>query len=73
MIGSLEVTDEIIFIIHNVIQISSINWIQIRFNLGKPQLVGKNCVQRFELSSIKMFTIMGAYFEKVTTNKNALQ
>ena len=27
MIGSLEVTHEIIFTFHNVIQISSINWI----------------------------------------------
>ena len=42
MIGSLEVTHELIFTIPSVIQIcsiSSINSIQLKFNLGKPRLI----------------------------------
>ena len=38
MIGSLEVMHEIISTILSVIQISSINSIRVRFNLGKPRL-----------------------------------
>ena len=38
MIGSLEVTHELIFTIPSVIQMSSFNSIPLRFNLGKPQL-----------------------------------
>ena len=38
MIGSLEVTHEIILTIPSVIQISSINSNQLRFYLGKPQM-----------------------------------
>ena len=38
LIGSLEVTHKLIFTIPNVIQISSINSIWFRFNLGKPRL-----------------------------------
>ena len=38
MIGSLEVKHEIILTIPSVIQISSINSNQLRFNLGKPQM-----------------------------------
>ena len=36
MIGSLEVTHELIFTVPSVIQIRSINSISLRFNLGKP-------------------------------------
>ena len=38
MIGSLEVTYELIFTIPSVIQISSINSIRLRFNLVKPRM-----------------------------------
>ena len=38
MIGSLEVTHELIFAIPSVIEISSINSVRLRINLGKPQL-----------------------------------
>ena len=38
MIGSLEVTHELIFTIPSVIQICSINSIRLRFNLEKPQI-----------------------------------
>ena len=39
MIGSLEVTHEIIFTIPSVIQISSINSIRLRFNIGKNSIL----------------------------------
>ena len=38
MIGSLEVTHDLIFAIPSVTQISSINSIRLIFNLGKPRL-----------------------------------
>ena len=38
MIDSLEVTHEMIFTIPSAIQISPINSIQLRFNLGKPRM-----------------------------------
>ena len=47
MIGSLEITHELIFTIASVIQIctiSSINSIQLRFNLGKPRI--NTCIRR---------------------------
>ena len=40
MIGSLEVTHELIFTIASVIQISSINSIRRIFDLGKPRMCG---------------------------------
>ena len=40
MIGSLEVTHELIFTIPSVIQISSINSIRRIFDLGKPRMCG---------------------------------
>ena len=39
MIGSLEVTHELIFTIPSVIQIYSINSIRLKFNLGKPPMI----------------------------------
>ena len=39
MIGGLEVTHDLIFTIPSVIQISSINSIRLRFNLGKPRII----------------------------------
>ena len=38
MIGSLEVTHELLFTIPSVTEISSISSIRLRFNLGKPRL-----------------------------------
>ena len=38
MVGSLEITHRLIFAIPSVIQISSINSIQLKFNSGKPQI-----------------------------------
>ena len=38
MIGSLEVTHELIFTIPSVVQISSISSIRLRFNLWKPRI-----------------------------------
>ena len=44
MIGSLEVTHELIFTIPSAIQNSSISSIQLRFNVGKPRSGFHFCV-----------------------------
>ena len=45
MIGSLEVTHELIFTIPSVIRISSISLIRLIFDLGKPQMCGSRLQQ----------------------------
>ena len=57
MIGSLEVTHELIFTIPSVIQISSIssiNSIRLRFNLGKSQLIFIERVSLFTVGGRKI-------------------
>ena len=54
MIGSLEVTHELIFTIHSVIQFSSINSVRLRFNLGKSQLIFIERVSLFTIGGRKI-------------------